>query len=204
MESAFQRASNPDMLVLAVLGVALVSSLLTGGRLEYARNWQLRGLWMALGAFAVQTALFTRWGTDLVGEALVPIIYIVTLSTLVVFLVANRRVLGMPILLAGLMLNVLVISANAGRMPASVVALEAAGRMEEAELLQVRGAAANCVLMSDSTRLNVLGDNIVIRLGGPVGSAYSIGDLVALVGEAAVVFGVLRGKPADHRSEERG
>ena len=204
MKSAFQRASNPDMLVLAVLGVALVSSLLTGGRLEYARNWQLRGLWMALGAFAVQTALFTRWGTNLVGEALVPIIYIVTLSTLVVFLVANRRVLGVPILLAGLMLNVLVISANAGRMPASVVALEAAGRMEEAELLRVRGAAANCVLMSDSTRLNVLGDNIVIRLGGPVGSAYSIGDLVALAGEAVVVFGVLRGKPADHRSEERG
>jgi hypothetical protein len=191
------------MLVLAVLGVALVSSLLTGGRLEYAQNWQLRGLWMALGAFAVQTALFTRWGTDLVGEAFAPIIYIITLSTLVVFLVANRRVLGVPILLAGLMLNVLVISANAGRMPASVVALETAGRMEEAQLLRVRGAAANCVLMSDSTRLNVLGDNIVIRLGGPVGSAYSIGDLVALAGEAVVVFGVLRGKPVDHRSEER-
>ncbi len=100
------------------------------------------------------------------------------------------------------MLNVLVISANNGRMPASVVALEAAGRVEEAELLRARGAAANCVLMSDSTRLNALGDNIVIRLGGPVGSAYSVGDLVALAGEGVVVFGVLRAKPADRGTEE--
>jgi len=90
------------MLVLAVLSVALVSSVLTGGRLEYARNWQLKGLWMALGAFAVQTALFTQWGTGFVGETLVPVVYVVTLSALVVFLVTNRRVLGVPILLAGL------------------------------------------------------------------------------------------------------
>lgn len=191
------------MLVLAVLGVALVSSLLTGGRLEYARNWQLKGLWVALGTFVIQTALFTRWGTGFVSEALVPVVYIVTLSVLVAFLVTNRRVLGVPILLAGLMLNMLVISANTGRMPASVTTLEAAGRVEEAEQLRLRVAAANCVLMSDSTRLNLLGDNIVIRLGERVGSAYSVGDLVALAGEAVVVFGVLRVKPAGHQSEER-
>ena len=191
------------MLVLAVLGVALVSSLLTGGRLEYSRNWQLRGLWLALGAFVVQTALFTQWGTGLVGEALVPVVYAVTLGVLVAFLVVNRRVLGIPILLAGLMLNVLVISVNAGRMPASVSALSAAGRVEEANLLEARGVAANCVLMSDSTRLNALGDNIAIRFGGPVGSAYSIGDLVALAGEAVVVFGVLRTESAGRQAEER-
>lgn len=190
------------MLVLAVLIVGLVAGLLSGGRLAYARHWQLQGLWLAFGAFAVQTALFTRWGTDLVGEALAPIVYIVTMGALVLFLAMNRRVLGVPILLVGLMLNVLVISANAGRMPASVVALEAAGRVEEADLLRLRGAAANCVLMSDSTRLNVLGDNVVIRLGGPVGSAYSIGDLVALGGEGVLVFGMLRAKPVDHQPKD--
>jgi hypothetical protein len=162
------------MLVLAVLGVALVSSLLTGGRLEYARNWQLKGLWMAVGAFAVQTALFTRWGTGFVGEALVPVVYVVTLSALVAFLVTNRRVLGVPILLVGLMLNMLVISANAGRMPASVAALTGAGRVEEADQLRLRGAAANCVLTSDSTRLNMLGDNIMIRLGRSAQHATSV------------------------------
>ena len=140
----------------------------------------------------VQTALFTRWGTGFVGESFVPVVYVVTMSALVIFLVINRRVLGVPILLAGLMLNMLVISANAGRMPASATALAAAGRVEEADLLRSRGAAANCVLMSDSTRLNMLGDNIVIRLGGPVGSAYSVGDLLALAGEAVVVFGMVR------------
>lgn len=191
------------MLVLAVLSVALISSLLTGGRLEYARNWQLNGLWIALGAFVVQTALFTRWGTGFVGESFVPVIYVVTMSALVIFLVINRRVLGVPILLAGLMLNLLVISANAGRMPASATALAAAGRVEEADLLRSRGAAANCVLMSDSTRLNMLGDNIVIRLGGPVGSAYSVGDLLALAGEAVVVFGMVRVRPPGVQTEQK-
>jgi hypothetical protein len=187
------------MLVLAVLSLALVSSLLTGGRFRHARHFQMTSVWIALAVFAVQTVLFTRWGTDLVGEPLVPVVYLVTMGGLVVFLVMNRRVPGVPILLAGLMLNVLVISANAGWMPASVPALEAAGRAQEANLLRLHGTAANCVLMSDSTRLNVLGDNIVIRLGGPVGSAYSIGDLVALGGESALAFGVLRAKPARHQ-----
>jgi hypothetical protein len=59
--------------------------------------------------------------------------------------------------LVGLMLNMLVVSANAGRMPASVAAFAGAGRVEEVDLLRLRGAAANCVLMSDSTRLNMLG-----------------------------------------------
>jgi hypothetical protein len=158
---------------------------------------------MALGVFAVQTALFTQWGTGFVGEALVPVVYVVTLSVLVAFLVTNRRVLGVPILLAGLMLNMLVVSANAGRMPVSVAALAGAGRVEEADQLRLRRAAANCVLTSNSTRLNMLGDNIVIRLGGSVGSAYGVGDLVALAGEAVVAFGVLRTKPAGHQSEER-
>jgi hypothetical protein len=192
------------MLVLAVLAIGLVASLLTGGRLAYARDWQMTRSWVALGAFAVQTALFTQWGMNLVGEELAPMIYVVTLGGLVAFLVANRRVLGVPILLAGLMLNVVVISANSGRMPASVAALEAAGRVEEANLLRLRGVAANCVLMSDNTRLNALGDNVVVHLVGPVGSAYSVGDLVALGGEAVLAFGVLRARPSARRLEDGG
>ncbi len=197
------------MLVLAVLGAALAVSVVTGGRLRYIQNWRLKGAWLVLVTFTVQTLLFTGWAEDLIGKDFVPVVYLVTLAVLLVVVIVNRRVLGVPILLAGLILNILVISANGGRMPASAAVLTRAGRSEEAEQLQSQLRAANCVLMSDSTKLNVLGDIIAIRLGGRVGSAYSAGDLVALVGEAVVVFGSIRVKsPAEeqetHESKNAG
>jgi hypothetical protein len=182
------------MLVLAILGAALAISLITGGRLRYVQNWQLKGAWLAIATFLVQTVLFTQWGEGIVGENLVPFIYLATLVVLLAFLFVNRHVLGVPILLVGLMLNCLVIAANGGRMPASVTALTKAGRSQEAARLTSNYTAANCVLMGSATNLNVLGDIIVIRLGVQVGSAYSVGDLVALAGEAVVVFGAVRVK----------
>jgi hypothetical protein len=127
-----------------------------------------------LGAFSVQTAVFSRWRTGFVGEALVPVVYVVTLSALWRFWSSTAAFLGVPILLAGLMLNMLVISANAGRMSASAGALTGAGRVEGADQLRLRGAAANCDLRSDFTRLNMLGDNIVIRLGQSAQHAASV------------------------------
>jgi hypothetical protein len=179
------------MFVLAVLGVALVSSLLTGGRLRYIENFHLKALPLGVGAFVVQLLIFTSRGESLLG-ALLPGIYVLTLLMLLAFLLVNRRVFGVPILLAGLMLNVLVIGANHGRMPADPQALVATGQGSHAEELLRNGTAANVVLMSDLTHLNFLGDYIVLPFLGDVGSAYSAGDLLALAGEAALVYRMVR------------
>ena len=179
------------MLVLAVLGVALVSSLLTGGRLRYIENFHLKALPLGVGAFVVQLLIFTSRGESLLGT-LLPGIYVLSLLMLLAFLLVNRRVFGVPMLLAGLMLNVLVIGANHGRMPADPQALVATGQGSHAEELLRNGTAANVVLMSDLTHLNFLGDYIVLPFLGDVGSAYSAGDLLALAGEAALVYGMVR------------
>ena len=179
------------MFVLAVLGVALVSSLLTGGRLRYIENFHLKALPLGVGAFVVQLLIFTSRVESLLGT-LLPGIYVLSLLMLLAFLLVNRRVFGVPILLAGLMLNVLVIGANHGRMPADPQALVATGQGSHAEELLRNGTAANVVLMSDLTHLNFLGDYIVLPFLGDVGSAYSAGDLLALAGEAALVYGMVR------------
>lgn len=179
------------MLVLAVLGVALVSSLLTGGRLRYIENFHLNALPLGVGAFVVQLLIFTSRGESLLG-ALLPGIYVLSLLMLLGFLLVNRRVFGVPILLLGLMLNVLVIGVNHGRMPADPQALVATGQGSHAEELLRNGTAANVVLMSDQTHLNFLGDHIVLPFLGDMGSAYSVGDLVALAGEGALVYGMVR------------
>ena len=179
------------MLVPIVLGSALVVSLIVGGRLGNIRSWSLRATGVGLLAYAAQALMFTRWGTAWLGDW-TPIAYEVTLLGALVFLLVNRRVTGISLLLAGLLLNMLVISANGGQMPASTVALGLAGQTEAAALLGERGSLANCTLMSSGTRFNILGDWIVIRLASASGSAYSIGDVVAMAGGALLVFGMVR------------
>jgi len=177
--------------VLVVLVCALCLSLATGGRLRYIENFQLKALPLGVGAFAVQLLIFTSRGESVLG-ALLTAVYVLTLLMLLAFLLVNRRVFGVPILLVGLMLNVLVIGANRGRMPVDPQALVATGQVSRAEELVRNGTAANVVLMSAQTHLNLLGDYIVLPFLGDVGSAYSVGDLVALVGEAALVYGMVR------------
>lgn len=179
------------MFVLAVLIAALIVSLLTGGRLRHIENFRLRALPLGIGAFVVQVLIFTPRGESLLG-ALVPAFYVLSLVMLIAFLLANLKVFGVPILLVGLLLNVIVIGANGGRMPANPQALIATGQSSAAERLVRDGHAANVVLMGSQTKLNFLGDYIVLPILGDFGSAYSIGDLVALVGEAALVFGMVR------------
>ena len=185
------------MFVLTVLCVALIFSLLTGGRLRYVENFRLKALLLGVGAFVVQLLIFTSRGESLLG-VLLPWVYVLSLLMLVAFLLVNYRVFGVPILLVGLMLNLLVIGVNHGRMPADPQALVATGQSSPAEQLVRDGTAANVVLMSDQTHLNFLGDYIVLPFLGGMGSAYSIGDLVALVGEAALVYGMVRADGTAH------
>ena len=101
------------------------------------------------------------------------------------------------------MLNILVIGANHGRMPADPQALVATGQSSRAEELFKNGTVANVVLMSDQTHLNFLGDYIVLPFLRDLGSAYSIGDLVALAGEAALVYGMVRASGTGHEVQLR-
>ena len=179
------------MFVVIVLVCSLGLSLLTGGRFRYAENFQLKALPVGIGAFVAQLLIFTARGESLLGD-LLPVLYVLTLVALLVFLFLNRAVFGMPILIAGLALNFLVIGVNGGRMPADPQALIVTGQASRAEILVREGRAANCILMSGKTRLNILGDRIVLPFLGSVGSAYSVGDLVALAGEAVLVYGMVR------------
>lgn len=187
-----------SVIVLPVLLLALMASLFTGGRIRYVQEFELRALPIGIGAFAVQALIFTSRSEAALGSWL-PVIYILTMCSLVVFLWLNRRVSGIPVLMAGLMLNLAVIVANGGWMPVDPQALIATGQSERAALLVHAGRAANCVLMSETSHLNFLGDRIVISSLGTLGSAFSIGDLVTLAGEAVLAFGMVRPKTVRRR-----
>ncbi|HOV50438.1 MAG TPA: DUF5317 family protein, partial [Candidatus Cryosericum sp.] len=101
------------MFVLIVLACSLVLSLATGGRLRYVEGFRLRVLPLGLGAFVLQVLMFTARGEVFLGRFL-PVVYMCSLLMLLGFLGLNWKVVGVPVLLAGLLLNLVVIGANGG------------------------------------------------------------------------------------------
>jgi hypothetical protein len=122
--------------------------------------------------------------------ALVPISY----AVLAVFVLANLHLVGMPVVLVGLGLNLLVISLNGG-MPVRGEALVDVGLAERDELSQLSFDTGRHLEGPDD-RLSFLGDVVPLPLGSQV---VSFGDLVLLVGAADVAAHLARRHRRDRR-----
>ena len=107
---------HPDVLMLVVIGLCLLSVPLTGGNLLRLGELRLRRPGLALAGIGVQVLIVSVVPGGLAGlhEAL----HVVSYALLGAFGWVNRGVAGVPIVLAGGALNALVILANGGVMPA--------------------------------------------------------------------------------------
>jgi len=143
------------VLVLVVAVAALAVSVATGGsRLTQVRVRAVR-LLVAAAIVQLGTSALVPGSGLARGTALV-------LTTLLVglFLVGNARLPGVPLVALGLLLNVVVIGANAA-MPVSVDAAARAG-ISRAELGLARDAMR--VPAGPDTRLASLGDVVPVAL----------------------------------------
>jgi hypothetical protein len=173
------------MLLLAGAALGLIAGLLTGGRFGNLAYPRLHLRWPLVPALALIVRELGVIGPLATSPAL-PALYIVTLSTLLVWTLWHLWELrGVWLVALGLALNLAVVAANAGHMPVAP-ALAARGPHELVE----RGVLGQYELASASTRLGWLGD--WIQLPGPAGhafpQAYSVGDILAGAGMAAVLF----------------
>jgi hypothetical protein len=168
-------------LMAICMAVIVTVGYLMGGRLRHVSILQLRWPWMALVGLALQ--FVTGPG------ATVPIVCLyVSFALLISFTIANLRVLGFPVILVGVMCNLLVIGINAG-MPVSGDALVASDQG------QFLGDLANNPypkhhLATEDDELRFLGDVIPIPL--PVAQAISFGDILTYVGVGLVIVGAMR------------
>lgn len=167
------------LILLSVL-LALMLGKILKGRWRNLSLLRLR-LWpLVYLALTIQIFLFQPY--FVLKEPWSVYLYLFSLILLAVFTIFNIRFSGMVLIFLGLFLNLLVISVNEGYMPVNAAALAEIGKKESAVFLQEHGTLNNVRLMGAETKLNFLGDQVLISLPQPFGAVISPGDFVLLVG----------------------
>lgn len=142
---------------------------------------ELKGL-----PFIILSLLFTfminngiRFGLDGV-PGLIAGLYFFSFVAILVGIIANRRLPGMPIAALGTLANFAVIIANGLKMPVSTGMFN----WISPRSFHVSTQALTHSVMSEATKLPFLADVILIPPGYPLSGIYSIGDLLLYTGIA--------------------
>lgn len=179
---------------LDVVVLGALAGWCLGGRLVNLAWLPLRGLggFLALGALEL-TMQFTRAPERrLLYQALI----LAAAGVALALLWLNRRLPGASLVLAGLVLNLLVMAVNGGRMPVSAWAAAASGQTPYLpELLS--GTGARHVLLTAATRLPFLADIIPLPAPYPVPRVLSVGDLLVFAGVIRLLVYGMRLQPED-------
>jgi hypothetical protein len=177
--------------MVVALAAGLLLGLITGGRPANVRRRPLDLVWLLVISVALQLGAELLDVADRAGLAMVLVSYI----GLTAFAFANIRLVGMPVVLVGLLCNLVVITANSG-MPVEPDALLAA-RAATASELDTIDFGAKRHLATDDDMLTALGDIVPVR---PSREVVSLGDLILAIGLADVLFRLL--KPVELRRRD--
>jgi Family of unknown function (DUF5317) len=184
--SGLGRPSGGVVVLIAVVALAALTVPLAGGRLGALVEVRLRRVWAIFLGLGLEIAAIDLPGlSDGMRAALLVAAY----PVLAVFLVANWRLPGIPVVALGGALNLLAIAVNGGVMPASPAALAGAGLDPAAPGFQNSTAV-------DDPRLAFLGDGFYVPASWPLSNVFSIGDVLIALGVAWAVHGICRSRLA--------
>lgn len=182
-------------MLLDVAVLAIVVSLLLGGRLRNLAEVDVRGLTWAVLVVVLQFG--SRYLVDLGWTWLAPwapAIYAGSFLLLLVFIWKNRRHPAIVLLGVGILLNGLVIAANGGKMPVSAERLAEAGLEHFIEPLH-SGLLTHQPITGE-TRLAFLADIYVLKPPYPLPKVISIGDMLLAAGAVWFVVGGMLAHPS--------
>jgi hypothetical protein len=146
---------------------------------------ELKFVWLVPAALLLQLLvayLPAAWqvATRGVASAALPL----SLVAFLVFVWVNRGLPGMPILLAGLVLNLLVISSNGGWMPISpetATHLPGGGDVQSSPLGSHFGQK-DILLLPQDTQFEFLSDRLLLPDWFHYAVAFSVGDILVAIG----------------------
>lgn len=166
-------------MTLGVLIVLIaVYSRLRGGSFESLANTRFRMSWLLFAGLGVQLAADLTAPEWLEGAGGLAVIIITNLAV-AAFLFLNRTYAGTALAAIGLVLNVMVISAN-GAMPVNPRAVRDADITKSLENVGIKHE-----VMDDDTVLPWLGDTIGVPY---IRELLSVGDVVLALGIARLIY----------------
>ena len=166
-------------MILGIVFILCVLSVpLTRGRLSALGDLQLRRGWLALAGIGVQILIISVFPD--VPETVSEAVHMFSYALLGAFAWSNRGIPGVPVILAGGLLNFIAIAANGGVMPADPeIAVKMAGE----------GGFQNSGGMADPNLL-FLGDIFATPSWFPLYNVYSVGDAVIVLGVFVLLHAV--------------
>lgn len=193
--------------MIALWGILLgvVIGFARRGKLENLGAVRLRGVWLVFFALAIQLLIFpTSWWAEPPISRATSVWHVGSYAMILAFLLVNRRIVHLWGIALGILMNLSAITANGGYMPTSLDALRASGRSSVVEQLlsSSGGSYGNVVVMSETTRLNFLGDWLSVPPWIPLGGGFSPGDLVLMIGVAWLIQSAMAGPDRKEDEEE--
>jgi hypothetical protein len=165
------------------VAAALLVGLALGGRAEGLARLCFRAPWLFFAALALQVVAFPfgflPWRTD--GPA-ASVLWLVSYGLLAVAAALNLRIRGVPLVAAGMSLNLATILANGGTMPVLPEAMRAAG--DDYETLANSAA-------DTEPHLSWLVDRWAAPEWVPFANVFSVGDVVIAAGAAVLVLAAM-------------
>lgn len=173
-----------------ILLAALVLGLPAGWGLARWQGRQYRApdlkyLWLIPAAFAPQLVVAYWPATrELLPPPAAAAALPVSLVAFLAFVWLNRGLPGMPVLLVGLVLNLVVLAANGGWMPISpeTASQLPGGSAPEAAVLEMRIGEKDILLRPEDTRLELLSDRFLLPDWIGYRAAFSLGDMFVAAG----------------------
>ena len=170
------------MLLDAAVLTVIVGIAIGGGRLGRLKELDLRAPWVFVLAAAVQVGLMIAGarGAAFGAQGL----YVLTFVLVLLGIWANRRLPGMWLVGAGVLLNLVVIAANGGSMPVDRDLAVRAGSTAMVELLDST-TYTNHMAAEEGTRLRWLGDVLALPMAVPRPKFFSpgsVGDILVTLG----------------------
>lgn len=168
------------MIIVAAFLLVVASVPLRGGDLRRLADLRVEAVWLALASLLLQIAIIDVLESS-VPISILAIVHLASYLFAFGFLWANRRMPGLPFVVAGGAANLVAVAANGGSMPSTHWALELAGKQP-----------ANSVKFTNSgvvehARLVFLGDIFPWPKPLPLANVFSIGDVLLVIGAALIL-----------------
>jgi hypothetical protein len=188
-----------------VITVSLLVGRLRGFRFGDLFAHRFHGLGWFGAALVVQMLIGTSFAESTPWiRVLAPLLHVGTMIMLLTAILANREIGGALLCGLGVLLNLVAIFANGGKMPVSPEALQAVGMPAARIAFLAAGRSLTHRLVRPSTALRPLGD--ILYLPAPVqrSPVFSVGDVVLGIGLFVLVQSAMSQTVRESRSLAEG